>query len=94
MCARSQLKLDELMRLVHPSDGHPEVFAMIDAYLDESGIHAGATVCVIAGYFGGPGQMRKLERSWSRALREFSFEMADFHAKEPLKYSPVHSPCD
>ena len=33
---------------------------MIDAYLDESGIHDGADICVVAGYFGGPSQFKKL----------------------------------
>ena len=46
---------------------------MIEAYLDESGIHGGAKICVIAGYFGGPGKMRKLEKAWKRALADFSF---------------------
>jgi hypothetical protein len=55
---------------------------MIDAYLDESGIHDGAAVCVIAGYFGGRGQWRKLEQAWKQALNEFDVPMEKFHAKE------------
>lgn len=55
---------------------------MIDAYLDESGIHAGAAVCVIAGYFGGRGQFRKFERAWKVLLRRLGIEMEDFHAKD------------
>jgi hypothetical protein len=36
---------------------------MIDAYLDESGIHDGAEVCLIAGYFGGRVQWRKFSKA-------------------------------
>lgn len=55
---------------------------MIDAYLDESGIHEQAKVCVIAGYFGGVSQMKKLERAWRKVLADFDFPMKDFHAKD------------
>lgn len=79
------------MRLVYPRDGHKKVIAMIDAYLDESGIHDGARACVIAGYFGGPGQMKRLEAAWKRTLSEFGFPMKDFHAKDLMK-SKRHRP--
>src|ERR1700722_5612737 len=55
---------------------------MIDAYLDESGIHAEAEVCVIAGYFGGPGQFKKFDRAWRRGLKAIGIEMEEFHAKD------------
>jgi len=58
---------------------------MIEAYLDESGIHDGAKVCVIAGYFGSPSRMRKLELEWKRVLASNSFPMEDFHAKDLVK---------
>jgi hypothetical protein len=58
---------------------------MIEAYLDESGIHDGAKLCVISGYFGGAGQMRKLEKAWKSVLAEFDFPLRDFHAKDLLK---------
>jgi hypothetical protein len=73
------------MALVHPRDGHKKVFAMIEAYLDESGIHDTAKMCVIAGYFGGPGQMRKLEKAWKKTLVKYKFPMRNFHAKSLLK---------
>jgi len=77
--------IDELNSLVHTRDGHSKIFAMIEAYLDESGIHDGAKVCVISGYFGGKGQMRKLERGWRAVLNEFGFPMTEFHAKDLVK---------
>lgn len=53
---------------------------MIQAYLDESGIHGGAGICVIAGYFGGPSSMKKLGQWWARVLKQYGVE--EFHAKE------------
>ena len=67
--------------LVHPRDGHRKLFAMIEAYLDESGIHDGAKVCMIAGYFGGRSQLGKLEQKWKSVLEDFDFPMKDFHTK-------------
>jgi hypothetical protein len=78
-------KIDELARLVHPRDGHPKIFAMIEAYLDESGIHDGAAVCVIAGYFGGRGQWKRFETSWRSALAKFDVPLHEFHAKDFMK---------
>jgi len=92
MRVRSQFsKVDELMRLIHPRDRHRKVLAMIDAYLDESGIHDGAKVCVIAGYFGGPGQVKRFEKAWEQTLDRYSFPMKDFHAKDLIK-SSKHKP--
>src|SRR5260370_40229759 len=77
--------IDEFAGLVHPRDGHPKIFAMIDAYLDESGIHDGAAICVIAGYFGGRGQWRKFEQDWRKALDDARLPLEKFHAKNLIK---------
>src|ERR1700733_7451890 len=58
---------------------------MIDAYLDESGIHDGAAVCVIAGYFGGRGQWGKFEKRWKQTFVRSGMPMEEFHAKTLLK---------
>ena len=58
---------------------------MIDAYLDESGIHDGAPICVIAGYFGGRGQWRKFEKDWRKALDKADVPLEKFHAKNLIK---------
>lgn len=55
-------------------------------YLDESGVHENAEVCVIAGYFGGIGQWRKLEKLWNRALRKFDIPREEFHAQEIVRH--------
>ena len=52
---------------------------MIQAYLDETGIHEGAGVCAIAGYFGGPGQWKKQGREWDKILKRYNVD--EFHAK-------------
>lgn len=79
MCSRN-FKIDEFVRLVHPRDGHKKIIAVFEAYLDESGIHDGARVCVVAGYFGGPGQWKKAERAWKEI--SLAFGVPHFHAKE------------
>jgi uncharacterized protein DUF3800 len=58
---------------------------MIDAYLDESGIHDDSAICVIAGYFGGRGQWRKFEEDWKALLAEFDVPIAQFHSNKLLK---------
>jgi hypothetical protein len=84
-------KIDELALIVHPRNPHRKIFVMLEAYLDESGIHDGAKVCMVAGYFGGRSQLRKLERKWKSVLEDFAFPMKDFHAKE-LVDSRKHQP--
>jgi hypothetical protein len=58
---------------------------MLEAYLDESGIHDQANVCVISGYWGTQKQLQKLEKAWKKVLRDFDFPMEDFHAKDLIK---------
>jgi hypothetical protein len=61
---------------------------VIQAYFDESGIHGGGTtpenppspVCVVAGYFGGSGSLRKLGQRWSAVVGRYN--VPEFHAKE------------
>jgi hypothetical protein len=59
------------------------------AYLDESGIHEGAEVCVIAGYFGGIGQWRKFESDWRKVLHRFKVPLEKFHAKDVLNHAGI-----
>jgi hypothetical protein len=58
---------------------------MLEAYLDESGIHDGAAFCVVAGYFGHRNHWRHFEVAWKCALGEFGLSLADFHTKDLLK---------
>lgn len=82
---RVKYKIDELVSLVHPRNKTPKVLAMLEAYLDETGIHQGAKLCVIAGYFGGPGQWRKFEAKWLKALAASNIPLDQFHAMNLMK---------
>lgn len=83
MPARSQrYKVDELVALTRPRDKKPKILAMLEAYLDESGIHGGAAVCVIGGYFGLASQWKWFEKKWKAALHEHGLALEDFHAKD------------
>ena len=55
---------------------------MLHAYLDESGIHESAAICVIGGYFAGKGQWRRFETAWRKLLADFSVPLGEFHASE------------
>lgn len=86
MVRKSQsFRIDEFARIVHPRDGHRKVFAMIDAYLDESGIQTGAAMCAIAGYFGEQKHFRPFERDWKKVLAKFDVKLAELHAKDFVK---------
>jgi hypothetical protein len=49
--------------------------------MDESGIHDGAPICVVAGYYGTQAAWETFERQWRRILREHGIENMGFHAK-------------
>ncbi|MGA2389584.1 MAG: DUF3800 domain-containing protein [Candidatus Sulfotelmatobacter sp.] len=42
---------------------------MVEAYMDESGIHDGAHVCVIAGYWGSEKKWNRFEKRWPAILK-------------------------
>jgi hypothetical protein len=58
---------------------------MIDAYLDETGIHDGAPMCFVTGFFGGRGQWKKVADSWRRVLDRFEVPLDQFHALNAVK---------
>jgi hypothetical protein len=51
---------------------------MLHAYLDDSGTHDAAPVCVVAGYFAGESKWRNFEREWKAILD--SERVSEFHA--------------
>lgn len=55
---------------------------MIEGYFDESGIHDGAPVCLVGGYYGTQAAWRKFEVQWNAILADYP-ELASkgFHAK-------------
>lgn len=76
-------QIDRLAALVHPRGSKwRNRFVVIESYLDESGIHDGARICVVAGYYGNHAAWRKVEREWRVVLRRHGLESHGFHAKE------------
>jgi len=56
---------------------------MVESYMDESGIHDGAHVCVIAGYWGSVKKWGRFERRWPEILREADEPtLKEFHSTE------------
>jgi hypothetical protein len=53
--------------------------------LDESGIHDGAQVCIIAGYFGRRNAWERLEADWRSILSAHHVPLGEFHAKDLVK---------
>jgi hypothetical protein len=93
MCAQSQrLKIHDLIALTRPRDRKPQVLAMLEAYFDESGIHDGAAICVIAGYFGYAAHWKAQEIKWRNVLDSYHFPLKDFHARAMVgsrQYQPM-----
>lgn len=76
-------QIDILAALVHPRGRKwRNRFVVIESYLDESGIHGDAKICVVAGYYGNHVAWRKVEREWRVILRRHGLESHGFHAKE------------
>jgi hypothetical protein len=62
---------------------------MIEVYLDESGIHDEAEICLVAGYFGQPGAWEKLELRWKKILDRASVPLERFHALDLMEHRRV-----
>jgi Protein of unknown function (DUF3800) len=77
---KESLYITGLARRVHPLDGHGKWFAMLQAYIDESGIHHESQLCALAGYVGGVRRWSEFERRWGMVLDQDGIE--EFHAKE------------
>jgi hypothetical protein len=58
---------------------------MIDAYLDETGIHDGAPMCFISGFFGRREEWKKVDDSWRLVLDKYNVPLDKFHALEVVK---------
>jgi len=56
--------------------------AVIAACMDESGVHAGAPVCVVAGYVATADQWVSAVDSWQKVLHLPDFNVSVFHATE------------
>src|SRR4051812_3453765 len=56
---------------------------MVYAYMDESGIHDGAHVCVVAGYFGSEKKWASFDERWRETLKSTGeATLREFHSTE------------
>ena len=53
----------------------------IESYMDESGIHNGAKICVVAGYYGTREAWAKVESQWRNVLQDYDLDKIGFHSK-------------
>jgi hypothetical protein len=60
-------RIEILAKHIHPRDGEKE-FCILEACMDESGIHEGAHVCVIAGYWGSVKKWIRFESRWQEII--------------------------
>lgn len=82
MPTRERACVERLSRHVHPPDGR-KAFCMIEAYMDESGIHDGAKICAVAGYWGNVKKWKKFEPRWSRILADADEpSLKEFHSTD------------
>jgi hypothetical protein len=80
--ARSSV--NDASSLLHSSGSQYKMLAVLRAYMDESGIHAGSSVCAIAGVVGSESEWEILERRWRRVIAEEGisvFHMAQFESR-------------
>ena len=56
---------------------------MLEACMDESGIHDGAHVCVVAGYWGSVKKWKRFESRWKQIIKETNEPtLKEFHSTE------------
>jgi len=60
-------------------------------YTDESGIHDGAKLCIVAGYRGSPSQWKRFNREWSLILNKPQYKIRDgFHSNVFFNREKIH----
>jgi hypothetical protein len=80
--------LADMARRVFPFSRASLMCAMAWAAADESGIHQGAPVCVVAGYLASPTEWMRLDEPWMAALSKAN--LSYFHAREFFNRRPGH----
>ena len=75
--------IDRLVSLTYPRGSWNKSIVMLQAFIDESGIHGNAPFCVVAGYVGGARQWKRFEALWEPHAKK-----QDFHAKRFFQRDP------
>ena|SRR5688572_24751802 len=68
--------------MLHPR-GKDKVVAVLESYCDESGIHEGAPVCVVAGWIATARNWQLFEDRWLRASGGVDFHGKEFFVRDP-----------
>lgn len=74
----------------HPPYGDDKYIAIVKAhrlggfkgFFDESGIHDGASVCVVAGYVGSLNEWRRFDETWGEYANTPGFHAKEFFARD------------
>jgi hypothetical protein len=81
----------ELLRRRPVPGTRGRLFIAMDAYIDESGIHDGATALCVAGYWASPRPWAKFDALWCRAVRAGGFHLHQMHANRFFRRAdPFH----
>jgi len=78
--------LADMARRTFPFTRASLVCALAWVMADESGIHQGAPVCIVAGYLASPTEWESLDKPWVEALRKAN--VSYFHAAEFFNRRP------
>ena len=75
--------IDRLISLTYPRGSWNKCFVMLQAFIDESGIHDQAPFCVVAGYMGGARHWKRFEELWGPNSKIQDFHAKRFFARDP-----------
>lgn len=75
--------IDRLISLTYPRGSWEKSIVMLQAFIDESGIHDGARFCVVVGYMGSARHWKRFEELWKP-----NSDIQDFHAKRFFQRDP------
>jgi hypothetical protein len=79
---RSYSWIEDRAKRSHPLNApiSSKVFAMLHAYMDDSGTHPDSHNCVVAGYWASANEWRRFERDWNAVLQREGLK--EFKANE------------
>lgn len=75
--------IDRLISLTYPRGSWDKWVVMLQAFIDESGIHDGAPFSVVAGYLGSARHWKHFEEFWGPHAMGQGFHAKSFFARDP-----------